>query len=131
MATFATRKHPRLVVKFGRHGTVKFEDGTVEVDGEQAERLAEFASRHPEYGIEVTEGEVTVRVDRETPKQRAQREARERGLDDSGTIAEIQARIDEHDNSEPEGNDNPGDDDEDDLDDEDGDPFADPQAQDD
>lgn len=106
MSKFTCEKHPRLLVKFSNRSKVRFEYGSVEVSGETADRLEEFAKTHPEYGIEVAE-----REERETPKQALQREARERGLDDSGTVKDLEARIAAHD--EDHHDQGPGDGDED------------------
>lgn len=57
MATFRSPKYKSLVVKFSNRDRVKFENGAVDLDGDLAERLLDFADRHPEYEISA-EGDV-------------------------------------------------------------------------
>lgn len=96
MAKFTTSKFPSLIVKFDSRTRVKFERGEVEVSGNEAKALADFAERHPAYGIEQVEADEKPL----TPKQRAVAKAESLGLDTSGSQKDIEERIAAHESTE-------------------------------
>ena len=93
MSTFKTTRYPELVVKFSSGARVKFQRGVAEVDGAVADKLADFAKNHPDYEIEQVDGDEARPA---TPKERLKAEARALGLDDSGKVADLEARIAAH-----------------------------------
>lgn len=105
MAVFTSRKARGLIVRFANGAVVRFRDGKAEAEGDAARRLADYADSHPEYEIERTDEKSKA----PTRKERAQAEAQARGLDTSGTVAQIEARIAEHDAAQNDGSDGEGD----------------------
>lgn len=112
MATFTSPRYRSLLVKFADGTRVRFDNGTAEVEGDTAVRLADFAKRNPGYDI-AHEGEVKPSEPKPGSKAHLQSVARGLDLDDSGTKAELEARIeaalaeepeddDEDDDEEPE-----------------------------
>lgn len=107
MPIFTSPKYRQLTVKFSDGSRVKFHNGEVEVSADVAKRLDNFAATHPDYRIERAEDPEKP----QTPKQRLQEQARALDLDDSGTVAELEARIadaldesdDEPEDDEPNG----------------------------
>ena len=90
MARFLSKKYPALIVKFSDGSRVQFQQGKVETEGKHSEYLSAFADQHPDYQIEQVEGD---KPKEPTRKERLQAEARERGLSDAGTIADLEARL--------------------------------------
>ena len=127
MARFTSKKYRELVVKFSNRSRVKFTKGEVEVSGDDAERLSAFAERHPDYEIEQVEADEKPL----TPKQKAVAAAEERGLDTSGTQAQIEARVAAFDADQADEDPDEDDETEDDSDDEDDDEASDDDASDD